>query len=90
MATQPNTALTSAWTLLVASGDEFTLTMPGATPVRVCAQDAAVAPASLEDGHTLMADSREAWNRALAGPGYIYARAINGAARVELTTWTPS
>lgn len=90
MATQPNTALTSAWTLLVASGDEFTLTLPGATPVRVCAQDAAVAPASLEDGHTLMADSREAWNRALSGPGYIYARAINGAARVELTTWTPS
>jgi hypothetical protein len=37
-----------------------------------------------------MADSRESWNRALAGPGYIYARALNGAAQVELTTWTPS
>jgi hypothetical protein len=44
----------------------------------------------LDNGHTLMADSREAWNRALAGPGYIYARALNGAAQVELTTWTPS
>ena len=89
MATQPNTALTSAWTLIVSSGDEFTLTLPGASPVRICAQDTAVAPTSLDNGHTLMADSREAWNRALAGPGYIYARALNGAAQVELTTWTP-
>ncbi len=72
----------ATWSLLVSSGLEFTLTLPGASPVRLCAQDAAVAPVSLDNGHTLMADSREAWNRALAGPGYIYARAINGAARV--------
>jgi hypothetical protein len=90
MATQPNTALTSDWSLLVSSGLEFTLTLPGATPVRLCAQDAAVAPVSFDNGHTIMADSRESWNRALAGPGYIYARALNGAAQVELTTWTPS
>lgn len=90
MATQPLQPLTGDWSLLVTAGDEFTLTLRDGSPVRIAAQDAAVTPASLEDGHTLMADSREAWNRALAGPGYIYARALNGAARVELTTWTPS
>lgn len=90
MATLPATALTGDWSLLVTAGDEFTLTLRDGSPVRVAAQDAATAPASLDTGHTLMADPREAWNRALAGPGYIYARAMLGAAKVELSAWTPA
>lgn len=90
MATQPLQPLTGDWSLLVTAGDEFTLTLRDGSPVRIAAQDAAAAPDSLDTGHTLMADTREAFNRALSGPGYVFARAMNGAAKVELTTWTPS
>lgn len=88
MATMPIQSLTSAWSLLVNAGDEFTMTLRD-NPVRVVAQDTATAPLSLDIGHTLMAQPREAWNRALAGPGYLYARAVGSSATAEVTTWTP-
>jgi hypothetical protein len=90
MATKyPNTTLTDDWTLLVTSGDEFTLTSPSGTPIAIATMASAESP-SAGAGHTLNTTNREAWNRALAGPGYVYARAPGASAIVELTTWTPS
>ena len=41
-------------------------------------------------GHRLRGDRTESMNRALLGPGMVFARGVGASAPVILTTWTPS
>lgn len=86
-----NPALTTSYTKIVDAGDEFLLTLPltATTAVDVAVADTESAPADTVIGHRLSTDQHEALNRALTGPGYIYARAIDRACTVAVTTWTP-
>lgn len=86
-----NPTLTSSWSLLVTAGDEFLLSAPVLHyRIEVAAVDDEGEPDV--DGHPLQGggDSRESLNRALIGPGYIYARSLKGAVDVVVTTWTPA
>ena len=88
------------WTLIVNEGDEFLLTLP-----QPC-QTVYVATGSNDDsdsdsdpqatssnllGHALAA-GRDGINRALLGPGPVYARCVDPLASVTLalTAWTPA
>lgn len=83
-----NFTLTDAWSLLVAAGDDFTLTLPRrAGPVEVVPMATATAPALDLIGHVLSPAGREAFNRPLSGPGYLYGRAPQGTAIVAVSTW---
>lgn len=41
-------------------------------------------------GHRLRGDRTESMNRALIGPGMVFARGVGASAPVVLTTWTPA
>ena len=83
-----NFTLTDAWSLLVAAGDDFTLTLPRrAGPVEVVPMATATAPAADLIGHVLSPAGREAFNRPLSGPGYLYGRAPQGTAIVAVSRW---
>lgn len=86
-----NTTLTTDWSLLVTSGDEFLLTLPttGAVAIDVATADTESAPAGTLLGHRLQTAEHEALSRALIGPGYVYARAISASCTVAVTAWTP-
>lgn len=94
-----NPTVTGAWTLLVNEGDEFLLTLPVASQtIHVAiggADDSdsdsdAEAPAAGVIGHPL-APGQDGINRALLGPGPVFAKCIDPAASVlvALTAWTP-
>ena len=93
-----NPTITGAWTLIVAAGDEFLLTLP------VASQTVYVAVGSEDDsdsdpqspptallGHPL-ASGRDGMNRALLGPGPVFAKCVDPTASVPvaLTAWTPA
>ena len=95
-----NPAVTGAWTLLVNEGDEFLLTLPVASQTVFVAIGGADDSDSDSDpqspptallGHPL-APGRDGINRALIGPGPVYARLADplGTVKVALTAWTPS
>ena len=95
-----NPALTGDWTLIVNAGDEFLLTLPQACQIVYVAigsnddsdsDSEAQAPSSNLLGHALAA-GRDGMNRALIGPGPVFARCVDPLASVTLalTAWTPS
>ena len=93
-----NPVITGAWSLIVAAGDEFLLSLP------VASQSVHVAIGEVDDsdsdpepppttllGHALVPGA-DGMNRALLGPGPVYARCTDPAASVPLalTAWTPA
>ena len=103
-----NPTVTGAWTLLVDEGDEFLLTLPVASQTiyvaiggEVTSSDSnssetdadlvADAPALGTIGHPLR-PGEDGMNRALIGPGPVFAKCIDPAASVAvaLTAWTPA
>jgi len=82
-----------SWTLVATAGDEFLLSLLNREqPVEVAVSDTQVTPPGIA-GHILSSGSDGAMNRALIGPGYVYARPVQpggSSAMVALTTWTPS
>ena len=99
MATSDPT-ITGNWSLIVQEGDEFLLTLPlvsqvvhvaiGAADDSDSDSDPEAPPASLL-GHTLC-PGEDAMNRALLGPGPVFARLADplGSVKVALTAWTPA
>lgn len=85
-----NPSLTTAWAQIVTAGDEFFLTLPFSTrtSVEVAISDTETDPTV--QGHVLRGDQFESVNRALVGPGYVYARSQSGTVPVILSAWTPS
>lgn len=94
-----NPTVTGAWTLIVAAGDEFLLTLPVASQTLYVAIGAADASDSDSDpeapttdllGHALVPGA-DGMNRALLGPGPVFAKCIDPEASVlvALTAWTP-
>lgn len=100
MATTNPTLSGAAWQLIVAAGDEFLLTLPQPSQtvhVAIGGADGSdtdtdpEAPAAGLLGHPL-ASGRDGMNRALLGPGPVFARCVDSAAVVTLalSAWTPS
>ena len=100
MATANPTLSGAAWQLIVADGDEFLLTLPDASQTVFVAIGAADDSDSDSDpqapdpgiiGHPL-APGRDGMNRALLGPGPVFAKCIDPEASVlvALTAWTPA
>lgn len=86
-----NPTIGTDWGLLVTAGDEFLLTAPTAAGViEIAVSDDESVPEVA--GHPLQGGStRESLNRALIGPGYVYARSRSGVAvAAVLSAWTPS
>jgi len=94
-----NPTVTGAWTLIVPEGDEFLLTLPVASQTLLVAIGAADNSDSDSDpqppaadllGHT-MTPGADGMNRALLGPGPVFARCVDPLAsvKVALTVWTP-
>ena len=95
-----NPTVTGAWTLIVNEGDEFLLTLPVASQTIYVAiggaddsdsDSDAESPAAGLIGHPL-APGQDGINRALLGPGAVFAKCIDPAASVAvaLTAWTPT
>lgn len=95
-----NPTVTGAWTLLVAAGDEFLLTLPIASQTVYVAIGGADDSDSDSDPETPTAGTighplrpgEDGMNRALIGPGPVFAKCIDPAASVAvaLTAWTPT
>lgn len=95
-----NPIVTGAWTLIVNEGDEFLLTLPVASQTIYVAiggaddsdsDSDAESPAAGVIGHPL-APGQDGMNRALLGPGPVFAKCVDHAASVlvALTAWTPA
>ena len=87
-----NPTVTGAWTLLVDEGDEFLLTLPVASQtIYVAIGLVADAPALGTIGHPLR-PGEDGMNRALIGPGPVFAKCIDpdASVAVALTAWTPT
>ena len=98
MPTTNPTIFTSTWTLVVAAGDDFLLSLPFSSPITVEVATLAAEPVAPDTpdtelagltGHLLTGSSQESLNRGLIGPGYVYPRSSRGALNIVLTTWTP-
>ena len=86
-----NIQVADDWTLLVAAGDDFLLSVPGVVSydIEVAVSDAETDP-DIDHGHLLHANRSEAMNRALIGPGHVYARAVSDTTAVAVVSaWTP-
>ena len=86
-----NVIVYDSWTKVVDLGDDFTLSVqpPFMNFIEVAAVDADAAP--IVDGHRIKSPE-ESINRALTGPGYVYARVLSAApsqAKVIVSSWTP-
>ena len=95
-----NPTITGAWSQIVAEGDEFLLTLPIASQtvyVAIGGEDdsdsdsEAETPSAGTIGHPLR-PGEDGMNRALLGPGPVFARLADAAAsvKVALTAWTPT
>ena len=95
-----NPTVTGDWSQIVAEGDEFFLSFPLASQTIMVAiggsddsdsDSEAEAPAADLLGHAL-APGRDGINRALLGPGPVFARTVDrdAAVKVALTAWTPT
>ena len=76
-----NIELTKEWTLVVASGDEFILSPLDAAIIEVATSDTEIEP-TVARGHVISPGEREAINRAVIGPGVVYARVYDRDSRV--------
>ena len=86
-------AVTSSWTKVVEAGDEFFLSPITPGDVDVAVTDDGNAP-SIASGHRLsffkLETGRESVNRAVIGPGTVYAKTVGVAsASLALSAWTP-
>lgn len=90
MAVTANPALTAAWSVIVAAGDNFLLSLPFTAryDIEVATTDAA-GTAPTVGGHRLAGDRQDGLTRDLLGPGTVWARTRSGATTVVLNTWTP-
>ena len=89
--TTENLTLTADYQLIVAAGDDFLLTLPrNQGSIEVVPMPGASPPNASLVGHVLGPDQREGMNRAVSGPGALYARAPGGTVLVTLTHWTPA
>lgn len=90
MAATTNPALTATWSVLVAVGNDFLLSLPFATryDIEVATTDSAVTAPTVV-GHVLAGDQQEGLTRDLLGPGTVWARTRSGAATVVLNAWAP-
>jgi len=95
-----NPTITGPLSLIVNEGDEFLLTLPKACQTVFVAIGAADGsdtssdpdePAASLLGHPLAA-GQDGMNRALLGPGPVFARCVDPSANVvlALTAWTPA
>ena len=91
-----NPTISGAWTLIVAEGDEFLLTLPQASQILYVAIGDSTssdpeAPSANLLGHSLTPGA-DGMNRALIGPGPVFARLADplGTVKVALTAWTPA
>ena len=92
-----NPTITGNWSLIVAAGDEFFLSFPLSSQIIHVATGATDSegepepPAAGLTGHTLC-PGEDAMNRALLGPGPVFARLADplGSVTVALTAWTPA
>lgn len=87
-----NPQISGGWNLIVSEGDDFLLTLPmPAQTVFVAVSDDEEGPAAALLGHPLVA-GQDGINRALLGPGPVFARCVDSTAVVTLalTTWTPN
>jgi len=88
-----NPVLGPSWTLIAPAGDEFLLTLLNREqPLEVAVSDTLATPQGIE-GHVLSSGGDGGMNRALIGPGYVYARPVQprgGTVAVALTAWTPT
>jgi hypothetical protein len=89
MANTTNPTVTTTWSKLVATGDDFLLTLPYVThlDVQVATTTADSAPTGII-GNIISGEHQEGINRILIGPGYVWAKA-EGSVPVVLNTWTP-
>lgn len=95
-----NPTITGAWSQIVDEGDEFLLTLPIASQTVYVAIGGADDSDSDSDPETPTAGTighplrpgEDGINRALLGPGPVFARCIDPAASVAvaLTAWTPT
>lgn len=84
-----NPVITTSWAKVVTAGDEFTLGIsPGPqAAIAIACQAADEAPTVAGQ---VIQSSHEAINRALTGPGYLYAKSLTGASVTAwLHAWTP-
>lgn len=95
-----NPTVTGAWTLIVADGDDFVMTLPQPSQIVYVAiggaddsdsDSDAEAPAASLLGHGLTPGA-DGISRAIIGPGPVFARLADplGTTRVALTAWTPA
>jgi len=83
-----NVSFDKAWTKIVDAGDEFLLTVP--VIFRQTVEVAVGEPGAGVAGHEIDSQLTQAINRALIGPGDVYARRTVTAPVVGvLTAWTP-
>ena len=95
-----NPTITGSWSLIVQEGDEFLLTLPLASQsvhVAIGGADDSDSDSDPEPpdatllGHA-MVPGADGMNRALLGPGPVFAKCIDPEASVlvALTAWTPA
>ncbi len=84
-----NPVITTSWAKIVTAGDEFTLGVSPGPIVQIAIACQAADEAPTVAGQALQAPS-EAINRALTGPGYLFAKSLTGASVTAwLHSWTP-
>lgn len=86
-----NPAVSTDWSLIVSdSALDFFLSIPFESPLRVevaTTDDVDEFPAASLQGHFLKPAARESINRAVLGPGYVFARSSKGPVNLVLNAW---
>ena len=83
-----NVVFDKSWKKIVNAGDEFLLTVP--VVFRQTVEVAIGEPGAGVAGHEIDSQLTQAMNRALIGPGDVYARrTVTSPVIGALTTWTP-
>ncbi len=88
MAATTNAVVSAAWSVLATADQDFLLTrpFPNRYAIEVAITDSAGTPPTIV-GHVLNGDQPEGLNRALLGPGVVWARSRGESVAVVLTAW---
>jgi len=84
-----NITVTDTWAEIVPAGDNFFLTVPHRKNRMIEVAVTEGSAPTVTRGHRLVGEQREGLNRALVGPGAVYARCKGNDIAVALTLWTP-
>lgn len=85
-----NPSLTSSWSLIVAAGSDFLMTLPFFNPTALeIATTASDSISPTVSGHTVSGDRQDHITRSLVGPGSVWARSKGSTVTVVLNTWVP-